>query len=80
MPSVEEIQAYSERPPILATIELVDGTPITEALPLTPDLSVAKVLEICSHFLDLEDERKAWFGIYVQARQTLYPFASCCWW
>ena len=26
----------------------------------------SQVLEICSHFLDLEDERKAWFGIFVQ--------------
>ena len=30
VPSVDEIQAYKERPPILATIELVDGTPLTE--------------------------------------------------
>ena len=30
VPSVDEIQAYKERPPILATIELVDGIPLTE--------------------------------------------------
>ena len=53
VPSVEEIQAYKERPPILATIELVDGTPLTEELPVTPDLNVAKVLEICTHFLEV---------------------------
>ena len=52
VPSVEEIQAYKERPPILATIELVDGTPLTEDLPITPDLNVAKVLDICYHFLE----------------------------
>ena len=50
VPSVNEIQAYKERPPILATIELVDGTPLTEELPITPDLNVAKVLDICTHF------------------------------
>ena len=65
VPSVDEIQAYKERPPILATIELVDGTPLTEDLPITPDLSVAKVLEICTHFLDLTDSRANMFGIFV---------------
>ena len=54
VPSVEEIQSYKERPPILSTIELVDGTPLTEELPVTPDLNVGKVLEICTHFLDLQ--------------------------
>jgi hypothetical protein len=39
VPNVEEISAYKERPPILATIELVDGTPLTEDLPITPDLN-----------------------------------------
>jgi len=65
VPSVEEIQSYKERPPILATIELVDGTPLTEELPVTPDLNVAKVLEICTHFLDLQDERANTFGVFV---------------
>ena len=54
VPSVDEITAYKERPPILATIELVDGTPLTQDLPVTPDLDVSKVLEICVHFLELE--------------------------
>ena len=48
VPSVEEIQAYKERPPILATIELVDGNIIAEDLPITPDFNVGKVLEICT--------------------------------
>mmetsp|Transcript_4747 Transcript_4747/g.15037 ORF Transcript_4747/g.15037 Transcript_4747/m.15037 type:complete len:619 (-) Transcript_4747:20-1876(-) len=65
VPNIDEILSYKERPPILATIELVDGTPLTEDLPITPDLSVAKVLEICSHFLSLTDERSSMFGIFV---------------
>jgi len=65
VPSVEEIQAYKERPPILSTIELVDGTPLTEDLPITPDLNVEKVLEICTHFLELRDPRSKDFGIFV---------------
>ncbi len=65
VPSVDEIKAYKERPPILATIELVDGNVITEALPVTPDLNVGKVLEICSGWLDLSDSRASSLGIFV---------------
>lgn len=66
VPSVDEIQAYKERPPILATIELVDGTPLTEDLPITPDLNVSKVLDICTHFMELQDPRMSYFGIFVE--------------
>ena len=65
IPSVEEISAYKERPPILATIELVDGQVITEDLPVTPDLNVGKVLEICSGWLDLRDSRAYTMGLFV---------------
>jgi hypothetical protein len=63
---VEEIQAYKDRPPILATIELVDGTPLTEDLPITPDLNVGKVLDICTHFMELTDPRMQYFGVFVE--------------
>jgi len=66
VPSVDEISAYKERPPILATIVLVDGTPLTEDLPITPDLNVAKVLDICNHFMELQDDRMQYFGIFVE--------------
>lgn len=66
VPSVDEILAYKERPPILATIELVDGTPLTEDLPITPDLNVGKVLDICVHFLELSDPRSSYFGVFVE--------------
>lgn len=65
VPSVEEILAYKERPPILATIHLVDGNVITEDLPLTPDLNVGKVLEMCSGWLDLKDPRVNTLGLFV---------------
>lgn len=65
VPSVEEIQAYKERPPILATIELVDGNIIAEDLPITPDFNVGKVLEICTGWLVLKDPRASMMGIFV---------------
>jgi myosin heavy subunit len=83
VPSVEEIQAYKERPPILATIELVDGNVITEDLPITPDFNVKKVLEICSGWLDLKDERSATIGMFVvdmgdneEARDANDPYSN----
>jgi myosin heavy subunit len=66
VPSVDEISAYKERPPILATITLVDGMSLTEDLPITPDLNVAKVLDICNHFMELNDDRMQYFGIFVE--------------
>ena len=82
VPSVEEIQAYKERPPILATIELVDGNIIAEDLPITPDFNVGKVLEICTGWLDLKDPRANMFGVFVydlgetdESRPADDPFA-----
>jgi hypothetical protein len=65
--SVQEIQAYSERPPILATIKLVDDNIVTEDLPVAPDLTVKKVVEICASesFLDLQTDLSTLCGIFV---------------
>ena len=65
IPLVDEIKAYKDRPPIVVTIELVDGGSLTTDLPITPDLDVKKVGEICNHFLDIEDERTSQFGIFM---------------
>lgn len=65
VPSVEEILAYKDRPPILSTIHLVDGNVITEDLPITPDLNVGKVLEMCTGWLDLKDPRLNTLGMFV---------------
>lgn len=47
---------------MLATVELVDGMMLTEELPVTPDLNVGKVVEICTHFLELADARADTMG------------------
>ncbi|KAG5177395.1 myosin I, high molecular weight-Acanthamoeba sp [Tribonema minus] len=65
VPTLEEIQAYKERPPILATIELVNGALLTEDLPIAPDLNVKKVLEICAHFGGLQAARTDIMGMFV---------------
>ncbi|CAM9621060.1 unnamed protein product, partial [Scytosiphon promiscuus] len=67
VPTLEEIQAYKERPPILATIELVNGALLTEDLPVAPDLNVKKVivLEICAHFGGLQAARTEMMGLFV---------------
>ncbi|CAN0435393.1 unnamed protein product, partial [Discosporangium mesarthrocarpum] len=79
------LQAYKERPPILATIELVNGALLTEDLPVAPDLNVKKVLEICAHFGGLQAARTEMMGLFVYdlgpideekvcESQTLLPF------
>jgi myosin-7 len=65
VPTLEEILAYKERPPILSTIELVNGSMLTEDLPIAPDLNVKKVLEICAHFGGLQSARTDVMGLFV---------------
>jgi len=66
VPSVDEIAAYKDRPPILATIYLVDGTVLTQGLPVTPDLDAGKVADLCVHFLGIKDPRcRHTFAIFV---------------
>jgi len=65
VPCVEEIAAYKERPPVLATVELVDGQILSTDLPVTPDLAVGKVTEICAHFLEMQDELIEHMGLFV---------------
>jgi hypothetical protein len=83
VPSPEDIAAFKDRPPILATIELVDGNIVTDDLPITPDIPVGKVVEICSTFLDLKDPRRGSMGIFVydvdpddEDELTLNPLAD----
>ncbi|DAZ96795.1 TPA: hypothetical protein N0F65_007056 [Lagenidium giganteum] len=63
IPSIEEIRGYEARPPFLATIELMDGTPLAEAFPVTPELTVEHLVEICSHFLGLDDRMSKFLGL-----------------
>ncbi len=65
VPTLEEIQAYKERPPILASIELVNGAYLTEDLPVAPDLNIKSVLEICAHFGGLQSARTDIMGLFV---------------
>ncbi|KAI9915495.1 hypothetical protein PsorP6_007858 [Peronosclerospora sorghi] len=65
IPSMDEIRGYEARPPFLATIQLLDGTPLAEAFPVTPELTVAQLIEICSHFLGLEDHVVNFLGLTV---------------
>eukprot|EP01036_Dinobryon_divergens_P026245 gene26245-34867_t len=57
VPSVEKLAAYNDRPPIVATIHLVDDTIITKELPISPDLNVDIVLAACLESLNMKDPR-----------------------
>lgn len=63
IPNIEEIRGFEARPPFLAKIELLDGTVLNDAFPVTPELTVEHLIEICSHFLGLEDHVANFLGL-----------------
>ncbi|KAJ8601424.1 hypothetical protein CTAYLR_005941 [Chrysophaeum taylorii] len=65
VPSVDEIQAYAERPPVLADILLVDGTILVEDLAVIPSTDCDNICEHCAEILSLRDDRRFHFGIFV---------------
>jgi len=65
VPSVVEIESYRDRPPILASFELVDGLVVAEDVPITPDLNCGRILEMCSGWLELHDPRTTRLGVFV---------------
>ena len=65
VPDVPEITAYKERPPILASVSLVDGAVLVTDLPITPDTNVGKILEMCANWLALRDPRLDCLGLFV---------------
>jgi len=65
VPTIDEISAYTQRPPTLATIELVDGSVVADELPVPPDLTAGDVANICANFLEVKDPRISNFGIFV---------------
>ena len=64
VPSQEEIQAYNSRPPVLVSIYLVDGNPIIEDFPVSPDVDCSKLVEMCIGWLDLKDPRVDTLGLF----------------
>ncbi|CAI5736000.1 unnamed protein product [Hyaloperonospora brassicae] len=72
IPSIDEIRGYEARPPFLATIQLLDGTPLADAFPVTPEFTVAQLIEICSHFLGLEDHVVNFLGLTVISERAVH--------
>ena len=65
VPALGALAAYAARPPILATIELIDGALLTEELTVPPHLNVAKLLAFCVDAVGVTDRRRSQFGIFV---------------
>eukprot|EP00937_MAST-01D_sp_MAST-1D-sp2_P004504 g4504.t1 len=73
LPSAEEIDMYKERPPVLASVFLVDGNPVAEDLPLTPDFDVDRVCFLCAQFVELPESRLEHFGLFQQMADEGQP-------
>ncbi|KAH9194906.1 hypothetical protein AeNC1_003128 [Aphanomyces euteiches] len=63
LPSLEELQAFDRRAPFVATIELMDGTVLTTNFPVSPELTVSNVVDICAHFLGLHEATAKLLGL-----------------
>jgi myosin heavy subunit len=73
VPNEDEIQAFKERPPILANVFLPDGNLVAENLPIPPDVNVSKILTLCIGLLDLNDPRVDMMGIFVYDTGPIDP-------
>jgi hypothetical protein len=63
-PKVEEIECYKKRPPILASVRVLDGSVMD--FPVTPDLRVSSVLNMVVDATGAnEDEGPVW-GIFIK--------------
>jgi len=69
-PNLEEIQSYRKRPPVLATIKMINGELVE--FPVSPELRIAQVLEMIRRREGIEDDIETpSFGIFVKdARNT----------
>lgn len=65
-PTIDEIQAYSKRPPVLATVSIIDGGIIVSELPVPPDVTVGTLVEMCIGFVGFKDPRATSFGLFVR--------------
>ena len=68
--SLEEILAYTIRPPLIVSIELVDGTEIAADFPVAPHMDADDVSQMCNDFLAMTDKRRNLFGLFVQDKNV----------
>ncbi|OQR83951.1 myosin-like protein [Achlya hypogyna] len=76
LPSVAELVAFDTRPPFVARIELLDGTVLTTDFPVSPELSVTNVVQVCAHFLGLHERLARLLGLAVVSDEA--PDAKWC--
>ncbi|CAK9106539.1 Myosin-I heavy chain (Class VII unconventional myosin) (DdMVII) (DdM7) [Durusdinium trenchii] len=71
VPSLEDIQAFELRPPVLLDVDLVDGSPLVRNLPVVPSLNVQEVNDVCVDLLGMTDPRAETFGLVLDGRLPL---------
>jgi hypothetical protein len=63
VPTIEEIQAYRYRPPTLAEIQMIDGSVLASEMPVSPDLDMGDLLDMCAHFVELPETLATRFAL-----------------
>ncbi|RHX97750.1 hypothetical protein DYB25_005373 [Aphanomyces astaci] len=70
LPSLDELSAFDCRSPFVASIELLDGSVLTTNFPISPELTVTHVVDVCAHFLGLQ--QASLLGLAQTADSPLY--------
>jgi len=68
IPTSEEIQAFQERPPMLATVILPDGRELTREYPVAPDVTVQEFVEACCVTFGVRTDLAYLFGLFVEVK------------
>ncbi|EQC28715.1 hypothetical protein SDRG_13588 [Saprolegnia diclina VS20] len=76
LPSLGELQSFELRSPFVASIELLDGTLLTTNFPVSPELSVMNVVQVCAHFLHLSEDLSRLLGLALLSDDA--PTATWC--
>ncbi|OQS02446.1 hypothetical protein THRCLA_05180, partial [Thraustotheca clavata] len=65
LPSLDELLSFEVRSPFVATIELLDGTVLTNNFPVSPELTITSVVQVCAHFLGLSEQVARVLGLAI---------------
>jgi hypothetical protein len=68
--TIQQLEAFQERPPILLSLETIDGHVFAEHVPMPPYLKAEELLKQCSEWLSLKDPRWTTLGIFVYDTTT----------
>ena len=78
VPGIPDVQEYEERPPVLAEVQLADGTSLTD-VPVRPSQTVRDVTVVCASVAGFAgDDRAPLLGLFVKMMPSKFPIPRPC--